>query len=131
MNLKVDKDSWLVSLGVLFVWVATSALAVFDGFHVRETIIDILRVIQAEQYKVFRQNGGIGQDFQTGYLVEFIANGLLLVIGVILVTVVIWIEYYLRRGRSQGQLLRRIGKVIGVEVAVLVISILIRVILPA
>jgi hypothetical protein len=121
-----QQESWLASIGLFVAWIITSLGAVFDALYFREAMLSIASLIQAEQYKVFRRNGGIGLDFSAGYMVSFFDNVMLLVLAVATVTAAIAIEYYYRKGRLKGLLWKRIGIVFGIEVAIIVVSIIIR-----
>ncbi len=126
MNTNVSKDSCLGSLGMAFAWLVTSILAVISGLYIREAILSIASLFQSEQYQIFKQNGGIGLDFQTGYMISLLDNVVLLILGIAVITAVIAVEYYFRKGRAKGLLLKRIGIVAGIEVATILVSILIR-----
>jgi hypothetical protein len=129
-----QQEGWLASIGLFVAWMVTGVIAIFDALYFREAMLSIASLIQSEQYKVFRRNGGIGLDFSTGYMVSFLDNVLLMVLAVGTVVAVIAMEYYYRKGRVKGLLWKRIGIVFGIEVAIIVVSIIIRVglsLLPA
>lgn len=126
MNTNASQNSWLVSVGSFLAWIVSSILAVISGLYLRDAILSIASLFQAAQYQVFRQKGGLGLDFSTGYLVSLFDNVLLFVLAVGLIAAVIAIEYYYRKGRAKGLLLKRIGIVLAIEVAIIVVSILIR-----
>jgi hypothetical protein len=126
VKIKIDQDSWLVSIGLAVAWLITGVLTVIDGLYIRDALLSIASFFQMEQYQVYRQNGGIGLDFATGYMISLLDDVLLLILGLGMVVTVIGIEYYFRKGRPQGLLLKRIGIVFGVEVAIIVVSILIK-----
>ncbi len=126
MNTNASQDSCLVSIGQAFAWLVASILAIISGLYLREAILSIASLFQAAQYQVYRQKGGLGLDFQTGYMISFLDNVVLLTLGITIIAAVIAIEYYLRKGRAKGLLLKRIGIVAGIEVAIILVSILIR-----
>ena len=124
-----NRGGWLVSIGQAFAWLVTSILIVFDALYIREAALSIASLFQVAQYQVYRQKGGLGIDFQTGYMVSLFDNALLLILGIVLVSAVVAIEYYFRKGRPKGLLLKRIGIVLGIEIGAIVVSILIRLVI--
>lgn len=128
MNVDIRHESWWGSIGLFVAWAATGLLAVIDGLYIRDAALNIAGLIQLEQYKIYRQKGGIGLDFSTGFLVTVFDMVLMLVLCIGMVVAVVAIEYYYRKGRPKGLLLKRIGIVFGIEIAIIVVSILIRMI---
>jgi hypothetical protein len=126
LKAKINQDSWLVSIGLAFAWLVTSVLAVISGLYIREAVLSIASLFQVTQEQGYKQSGGIGIDFTPGRVVLLFDNILLVVLGIGMVAIVIWIEYFFRKGRPQGLLLKRIGIVAGIEVAIIVVSIVIR-----
>ena len=121
-----ERWSWLISIGSAIAWLATSVLAVFSGLYIREAVISIAGLFQAMQEQNYVKSGGIGIDLTPGRVVFLLDNIILFVLGIAAVGVVIWIEYFFRKGRPQGLLLKRIVLVAGVELAVIAVSIVIK-----
>ena len=124
-----NRGGWLVSIGQALAWLVTSILVVFDALYIREAALSIASLFQAAQYQAFKQKGGIGLDFQTGYLVGAFDNVLMITLGIMAVVAVVGIEYYFRKGRPKGLLLKRIEIVLGIEIGAIVVSILIRLVI--
>ena len=124
-----NRGGWLASIGQAFAWLVTSILAVISGLYLREAILSIASLFQSAQYQAYRQKGGFGLDFQTGYMISLLDNIVLLTLGIATIAAVITIEYYLRKGRAKGLLLKRIGIVLGIEIGAIVVSILIRLVI--
>jgi hypothetical protein len=129
LDINEGKYSWLVSIGQALAWLVTSLLAVISGLYIRDAALSIASLFQAAQYQAFRQKGGVGLDFSTGYLVGVFDNVLALILGIAAIMAVVGIEYYFRKGRPKGLLLKRIGIVLGVEIGIIIISILIRMVI--
>lgn len=127
MNLKVNQDSWLVSLGLAFAWLAASILAVLDGMYIRLAILNVVALL-SEQYRALYQSSEIGLDLSIRYAETLLDSVLLLLLGLGMIVAVIWVEYYFRKGRQKGVLLKRLGLVFGIQVAIIVVSIVIRMI---
>lgn len=124
MNKSFNWDSWQVSIGMVVAWLVASVGALYSALYIREVIIRIASFFQVASEQAYKQRGGIGFDFTPGRVVFFLDNLILIVLGIAVVATVIWIEYYFRKGRPQGLLLKRIAKVIGIEVAIIVVSII-------
>jgi len=126
LKAKFNWDHWQVSIGLVLAWMVTSVLAVLAGLYIREAVISIASIFQISQEQTYKSSGGLGLDFTPGRVVFLFDNIMLIVLGIAIVGATIWIEYYFRKGRPQGMLLKRIGKVLGVEVAIIVVSIIIK-----
>jgi len=129
LKAKFNWDTWQVSIGLVLAWLVTSALAVLAGLYIREAVISIASMFQFAQEQAYKSTGGLGFDFTPGRVVFLFDNIMLIVLSIATVGATIWIEYYFRKGRPQGLLLKRIGKVIGIEVAIIVASLLIKIVL--
>jgi hypothetical protein len=125
-NQSRPKGGLLVSLGQYGAWFVACVLILLDVLYVFEAFESVLAAIQGAQQASFIQSGGIGLDFQVFYVLSALDNVVLLVLAVLAVAGAITIEYYFRKGQPKGLLLKRIGIVFGIEIAILVVSVLIR-----
>jgi hypothetical protein len=119
------KGGCLVSLGQYFAWFVTSVLAVVDMLYVREAVTAILSAISAAKDVAFHAAGGLGLDFSTGFALSLADDIIILILGIAAISAVVYIEYYFRKGQPKGLLLKRIGKVAAIEVAIIIVSIII------
>jgi hypothetical protein len=122
-----SKGGWIIDIGQYVTWLVTSLVAVVDALYVREAVLAFLSLFQMAQLENFHRNGGVGLDLSTGFAMSAVDDFMLLILGCGTVAAVIIIEYYFRRGRPKGLLLKRIGKVVGIEVAIIAVSIIIRI----
>jgi hypothetical protein len=129
MSTNENQAGCLVSLGQYFAWFVTSLLAVIDALYIRDVVSQGLARFQVAQTEAFHQAGGIGLDFSSGFAMTFVDDVILLTLGIAAIAAVITIEYYFRKGQPQGLLLKRIGIVFGIEIAVIAVSIIIRTII--
>ncbi len=129
MEYDEGRGSWLVTIGLSVAWFVTSIGAIIDALYIREAILAGLGLINVYQMENFHRQGGVGLDFSFGFAMTFYDNVALLILGCAAIAFVIWVEYYFRKGRMKGQLLKRIGKIVGIEVAIIVVAILVRIIL--
>ena len=121
------KGGWIVDIGQYVTWLVTSLIAVVDALYVREAVLAGLSLFQMAQTENYHSHGGVGLDLSTGFAISLIDDFMLLILGCATIAIVISIEYYFRRGRPKGLLLKRIGKVFGIELAIIVLSIIIRI----
>jgi hypothetical protein len=128
MSTETSNSGFLVTIGLYIAWLVTSLGAVVDALYIREAILSILSAFQVAKTEAFHKAGGIGLDFQTGYAISTIDNAMLLILGCGAIAAVIAIEYYFRKGRPKGLLLKRVGTVVGTEIAIIIAAILIRVV---
>jgi hypothetical protein len=120
------KGGWIVDIGQGITWLVTSLVAVIDALYLREAVLAGLSLFQAARAENFHKNGGVGLDLSTGFAMSAVDDFMLLILGCATVAAVIIIEYYFRKGRPKGLLLKRIGIVVGIELAIIVVSIIIR-----
>ena len=120
-----SRYDWLISLGQFGAWILTSAGAILDALYIRSAAKGLLQALSIIQNEGYQKGGGIGIDLQFGYALTATEEVLILILGLVALAAVIWIEYYFRKGRPKGLLLKRIGIVVGVEVAIVAVSALI------
>lgn len=125
----VQNDSqggWLASLSHYGAWFVGSLLALVDMLAVREAILALLSWYSVAEQSAYHQRGGVGQDIFTQFGISAADNVVLLVLGCGVVATVVIIEAYFRKGRAKGLLYKRIGKVLLIEVLIIVVAIVIR-----
>jgi hypothetical protein len=125
---KLDSGSWQFSIIQLVAWLISMVLAVVCVLYIREVLIIIASLFQLASEAAYKQAGNPGIDLTPGRVVLLFDNIMLFVLGVSAVGFVIWVDYYFRRGRPEGLLLKRIGIVLGSEVAIIVACVLIKLI---
>ena len=128
MTTNNSDSGFLATIAYLGAWLLTSIGAILDALYVREAILSVLLAFQVIKSEAFHKAGGLGVDFQTSYLVSTLDLTVIFVLGCVAVAAIIYIEYYFRKGRPLGLLGKRIARVIGIEVVVVVLAILIRII---
>lgn len=126
MEYNETRGGWLVSVGQFLVWMATSAGVVVDALYIREAVTAILSAWQVFHTIAYRKSGGVGIDLSAGFALTTFDEILLIILGCGAVAAVVAIDYYFRRGRPKGLLLKRIGIVVGIEMAIVAASIIVR-----
>lgn len=124
-----SKGGWLTTIMVYIAWAATVAGAVIDALMVREAVLAILAWVKVIKTEAYHQAGGVGQDILTGFGLAAIDYAVVFLLAIIAIGFTIWLEYYFRKGRTLGLLYKRIGKVVAVEIGIIVAAVLIRVII--
>ena len=120
-----SRYDWLVSLGLFFSWIITSIGVLIDALYTRSAVQAILQRLQVIGNEAYKAKGGVGLDFQLGYALTTTDMTLLLVLGCVALGFIIAIEYYFRKGRPKGLHWKRVRKVVLIEIAVFIVSILI------
>ncbi len=128
MDESESKGGWLATLVQFVAWVVTTAGAIIDALAIREAVLAILAWVKVIKTEAYHQAGGLGEDILTNFGLAAIDYAVVFILSIVAVGFTIWIEYYFRKGRSQGLLYKRIGKVAAVEIAIFVSALLIRVI---
>ncbi len=121
-----SRGGWLATLSYFVAWMIASAGTIIDALLIREAILSIMAWYKVISTEAFHQQGGVGDQLLTSFGITAADNFVILILGCAAVGVVIWIEYYFRKGRPKGWLYQRIGKVLAVEVAIIIAALLIR-----
>ncbi len=123
---ETSNSGWLATLSVYFAWIITAAGSVIDMLGIREALLSVLALLRLVNQDAYRRQGGVGEDIVTNFGFAAFDNVMLLILGIATVGVVVWLEYYFRKGREKGLLYKRIGKVLLMQVAIFIGVILIR-----
>ena len=127
MEESTSKGGWLATLIQFVGWVVATAGAIIDALAVREAVLAILAWVKVIKTEAYHQSGGVGEDILTNFGLTAIDYAAIFVLAMIAVGFTIWFEYYFRKGKPQGLLYRRIGKVVAIEIGIIVAAILVRV----
>jgi hypothetical protein len=126
MEQSESRGGWLATLALYVAWFVTAIGVIFDALYIREAVMAVASRIQLARDMAWHSSGGIGIDFSMGFAMTAFDEGMLLILGCATVAFVVAIEYYFRKGRPKGLLYKRIGIVVGIEVVIVVASIIIR-----
>jgi hypothetical protein len=121
-----SRGGWIATLLLYVAWAITALGTIVDVLYFRDAIMSIADRIQLLHDVAYHNAGGLGIDFSAGYFQTTFDLALLIVLGCVAVAFVVAIEYYFRKGRPKGLLYKRIGTVVGIEVGIIVVSIIIR-----
>lgn len=126
MNESGPVKSAAIGVGQAIAWLAASAGVLLSLLYIREALLDIWIWYGNAVLKHNRQEGLVGQAQVINTRVTALDFFGLFFLALIGVAATIYIEYYFRKGRSQGRLLRRILTVFLIEVAVIAGTFLVR-----
>lgn len=131
MALKEPRSAgWLVAVGQNLAWLAASAGAIINAIYIREAVLEFLVWYRDRYLQGEHEPGSLGlRRLQTSSQVTLVDFLTIFVAAIVVGGVIVWLEYYFRRGRQNGVLLKRVMVVAAVEVSIVVTSILIRMIL--
>lgn len=123
------------ALSILYwlAWLICGFVVIVDLLEIREASLDVLTAIQAKRItNAAEGEANIEQFESTMHAVDL----WMFYLGAMLaISVVIGIEYYFRLGLKQGKLLQRIGKVIGIQLAIIlvrfIVGLLVYILLPS
>jgi hypothetical protein len=122
----MDHSNWKTTIIRFVAWMVASLGMVANIYLIREAVLDVMARFGATVQSRAAQTGGSGTDVI--FAIEAFDRFLILALSLLAVGLTVWVEYYLRNGEKRGELLARLGKVFGVEVAVTVIAVLVQVI---
>jgi hypothetical protein len=121
-----ENDHWALPILYSLAWLICSFLVVVDALTVRQATLDVLTAVQVRQVEASAENERVRTQLDTGFVIGAVDQGMLFFGGVVAVVLSLAIEYYFRMGQKQGVLLKRIGMVAGIQVAVLIVSLLVQ-----
>lgn len=131
MESKNTRAEWLVSIGQVLAWLITAAGVILTALFVRGAAVDFLVWNGARRLQSFREAGEIGRALQITTqtkAADFITIFILTCLGV---WAAIEIDFYFRKGRPKGLLLRRFLTVAGIEIGIIIGTVLLRILLQA
>ena len=123
-----SRGSWWKVVIHYVSWLVASLLAIVDALLLREALISILVWNQTRIIEAQRAQGLVPEKLQLGFTTEAVSQWALFILGITVVTAVIWIEYYFRKGAVIGKFFQRIGIVLGTEVGIIVLAVVLQMI---
>jgi hypothetical protein len=121
-----QNSHWSTTLVYFLAWMVCAILVIVDLLMVREATKSVMIAIQERQVAASAEGEAGKTQIESGFVMRAIDTGFIFVGAVIAVTLAIGIEVYFRRGMEKGKLWQRIGLVVGIEVAVILISLIIQ-----
>ncbi|MCJ7738783.1 MAG: hypothetical protein MUQ10_15965 [Anaerolineae bacterium] len=129
MESKETRSEWLVSIGQVLAWLITAAGATLAALFVRGATKDFLVWNGDRRLQSFREAGEVGRALRISTRVkaaDFIIIFLLTCLGV---WAAVEIDFYFRKGRPEGLLLKRFLTVAGIEIGIIIGTVLLRILL--
>jgi hypothetical protein len=126
--MKAEKSGfkWLVSLGQSGAWFILAFGALLSAIFIREALKDFLFWYRVQHLNALRESGIIGGDIRTTAQITFIDFFAIFILAILVVSSIVVIDNYLRRGRASGLLGKRIFTVAGIEGGIIIGTILLR-----
>jgi hypothetical protein len=126
ISMEENQPHWSHSILYSLAWLICCLLVIVDILAVREATLDMLTAIQVQRMASAAEGELNLERIEAGRTMQAIDQGLLFFGGIVAVVLAIAIEYYFRIGQKQGKLLQRIGRVVGIQVAILLASVIIQ-----
>ena len=130
MESKESRFGWLVSIGQWLAWLATSAGVIVTAIYIREGLLDFLGRYGVMRLEEYSENGVIAKRLEVRTELTAVDFFTIFFLACLAVWAIVWIEYYFRKGRAKGLLWKRVLRVAGVEAAIILGSILLRILIP-
>jgi len=128
---KKKHAEWLVSIGQVLAWLIAAAGVIPTALFVREATVDSLVWNGARRLQSFREAGEVGRALRTGAQIKAADFIIIFILTCLGVWAVIEIDYYFRKARPKGLLLKRFLTVAGIEIGIIVGTVLLRILLQA
>ncbi len=120
------RGGWPATLALYAAWLVTALGSVIDALAIREAVLAILSWYRVLETAAYHRAGGVGEDIFTGFGLTAVDDVILFFLGCGAVAATVGIEYYYRKGRPKGLLYKRIGKVLGIEIAIIIVAVVVR-----
>lgn len=120
------KSHWSETILYNLAWLICSLLIIVDILGIREATLDVMTAVQARRIEASAAGEKVATQLESGFTVGAVDQALLFGGGIVAVSLAIAIEYYFRKGKEKGQLFKRIGIVLGIQVAVFLVCVLIQ-----
>jgi hypothetical protein len=126
-SLMQQTNSKLYASAVLYfaAWILCSAIIIVDVLVVRQATLDVLTAVQGQQIERSADGEQNTTRIQAGFVIEMVDRAIIILGGIAAVAFSLYIEYYFRKGRQQGKLWSRVGRVFAITLGVMLVSILI------
>ncbi len=131
MGSKETRAEWLISIGQVLAWLITGAGAILTALFVREAGVDLLAWNGAQRVQSSREAGEVGRALRTNTQIRAADFTIIFILTCLVVWAVIEIDFYFRKGRPKGLLLKRFLTVAGIEVGIIIGTVLLRLLLQA
>lgn len=122
----MNTTNWKISTLRWLAWAVLVAGMVFGIFIIRSTGIAVINRSLAQHAINSEQTGRPTDIASLSMWADFDNILLVFIVGVIVVALVVFLDYYLRSGERNGRLLRRTGLVFGIESGVYLLALLIQ-----
>ncbi|HET60067.1 MAG TPA: hypothetical protein ENN32_06835 [Chloroflexi bacterium] len=106
----------------LSAWLICSLLLLTNVLMVRESVLDIMTAVQAQQIENAPSGEKTEARFRAGELKGLVDRGVIIAGGLATVMLVVYFEYYFRIGFEKDILAQRILRVVGIQTAILLIG---------
>jgi len=104
-------------------WFICAVIVIADVLVVRQASLDVMTAVQVQVIENSENKGAA--RLNSGYITEFIDRAIIIAGAMVAVAFSIYIEYYFRKGKEQGNLLKRIGRTLAILIGVLLVAVII------
>jgi len=114
-----------VSQTIIYIlaWFICAVIVIADVLVVRQASLDVMTAVQVQVIENSENKGAA--RLNSGYITEFIDRAIIIAGAMVAVAFSIYIEYYFRKGKEQGNLLKRIGRTLAILIGVLLVAVII------
>lgn len=114
-----------VSQTVIYIlaWFVCAVIVIADVLVVRQASLDVMTAVQVQVIENSENKGAA--RLNSGYITEFIDRAIIIAGAMVAVAFSIYIEYYFRKGKEQGSLLKRIGRTLAILIGVMLVAVII------
>ena len=109
----------------LSAWLICSVLLLTNVMMVREAVLDVMTAVQAKQIENAPSGEKTVARFQAGRVKGLVDRSVIIIGSIATVMLVVYFEYYFRRGFEKDILAQRILRVVGIQAAILLIGFII------
>jgi hypothetical protein len=125
-DMQKTDNSAISAIAYVLAWFACSVLLIADVLIVRQAALDVMTAAQQQAIENSPEGEKAVTRINAGFMTEIVDRAIIILGGVAAVGLAIYFEHYFRKGREQGILYQRIGRVFGILAAVLVIAMVVQ-----
>ncbi len=115
--------NWKESIIHIVAWFCSTALVILDVLMVSTAALAIAQVIAAASASTARRTGAlVGRATEYGWTIEALDRGGLLLLGCIGIALAVIFEYYFRAGLQKGLFIKRVARVVAIELVVFLVA---------
>jgi hypothetical protein len=124
--METEQPHWSSTVLYILAWLLCCVLIIVDILSIREASLDIVTALRVQRQDEAPEGQLTLEKLRSGFRTEALDKGFLFFGALVAVALALGLEYYFRTGSQKGKLLRRIGQVVGIQLAIILVCVVIQ-----